>query len=266
MIFNDFSRFKNNELRNYFLKKELNNYLEKRKRDNSLRSPIIGALFSSVTLAILWSAKDSKEKLLSLFSNSDFGEYYYLKVILTVIASFTVLFYLYKFLAYLLSKFTQFISKIINTYVLLNYNFLGSQKKFEKQKLEIFKYEIANQISLALSLVSHIDSKSEEKLDNENKFYAIEAYHYLSNSLTKLNFDILKTPYKNKIKNTDYLDLNYNRVQDLLDLSKDIKGRIESFWKQLKLSTNYNAEIKNLNSLINRIQEEITNASDISEK
>lgn len=261
MIFNDFSRFKNNELRNYFLKKELDNYLEKRKKDNSLRSPIIGALFSSITLAILWSAKDSKDKLLSFISESDFGDYFYLKVIITVIGSFIILFYLFKLLAFILASLLNFISKFLNTYVLVNLDIFGSQKKLESNKLELFKYEIANQISLALSIVSHIDSKSEEKLDNENKFYAIEAYHYLKNSLTKLNFDILKSPFKKKIKDIDYSDLNYNRIQDLLDLSKDIKKRIEDFWEQLGISDNYESEITKLSSLINRIQEEITNAN-----
>lgn len=258
MKFIDFSKFRNNELNNYFLRRELNNYLEKQKKDVSLRNPMIGAIFSGILTALLWSARDSKEGFENILKQYDLEGYYYLVFIALVFSAFLLFFFSFKIFMSIASFFKSLIIKYFNTYILIGVKvFKRTRENFEKEKLELFKYEVANQISLALSMVTHIEIDSEEKLENENKFYAIEAYIHLMSSMTMLNFDILRTPFRNRIKDPKYIHLNYNRIQDLLDLSKDVKKRIEKYWGDIHIKNKYNDEITQLSSLVNRIQKEL---------
>jgi len=228
--FNDFSRFKNNELRSYFS-----------KRDSKLdyKSPFSSSVLSALTVAILWSLKDNS--LINLV------EKFWLKILFYPIIILIAYLVIYVFYYFILENINFIVEKYKNTF------FITSRKRSEKYYLNKFKFEIVNQISLALSMVSHKSetTEKESRLDEfENKFYTTEAYYHIKDAMLILQNNLLITPFLSKIKDEQYTKISIQRIMELLNLSTNLYFEIRDYWDEQGLKEFYKNELIDLKELI----------------
>jgi hypothetical protein len=239
--FNDFSRFKNNELRSYFRKKEYN-------RAN-LKNPFSSSILSGLTIAFLWSARDNYQPIIE---NIWLKFLFYPLIILTV---YSLLYFIFFFL---IDKIGHFFNKLINS------TRIGQTKKKDKYYLDKFKFEVVNQVSLALSIISHRDDdlnkySNENKaiVEIENRFYVVEAFYHLTDALEILQTDILLTPFYKKIIDDNYTKINRIRIKELVDLSTCLYLQFRKFWKEQDVEESYSTELNELRTTIQDIKERL---------
>ena len=154
--FNDFSRFKNNELRSYFVKKEFETYLkEKEKKKNSSKNPFSASIFSALITAALWSSREMLvSEFLTNFFNSDnyWMKYlYFIFIVMLVILLYSIFYVSYfKFFQPMIDRVINFLQQRSNSKGVLDIEkFKTEEEKNNNYYLKKFKNEVVNQISLS---------------------------------------------------------------------------------------------------------------------
>lgn len=258
--FNDFSRYKNNELRNYFTKKELKFYNSEKEKKIFAKNPFSASIFSFLITSILWSARENYP---SWINDVDYLKYFFYTII--VIVSFIISYVIfYLIINHLISFVITFIEKIRNSFGGINSEKISEDDKLkEKDFLDMFKYEVVSQIALSLSIITHIEEEEDkEKIHEnkrlENKFYANEAFQYLNDALQILNLKIINSKYKDKISDKKYTKININKINELIELSDNLINRISTFWEDEEIKDNYVTEIQEIKDTNNLIKIEIS--------
>lgn len=239
--FNDFSRFKNNQLRSYFRQKEDN--------EINFKNPFSSSILSALTLAIFWSIKDSFPKI---------TENIWLKCLIypmILLIAFAIIYFIYyHFLNYLSGQWQKF----------SNTRRFTRKQRNDKYYLDKFKFEVVNQVSLSLSIISHkddiLDSYSDTEkrmLELENRFYVVEAFYHLNDALEILQTEILLSPFYKKVVDDNYTKINQRRIKELIDLSTSLYFQFKIFWNEQGLTDCYKSELNDLKTTIKDIEKRI---------
>jgi hypothetical protein len=244
-VFNDFSRFRNNQLKSYF-----------RRKDNNLISQtnsFSASVFSGLSMAFLWSVRDHFPSLPVCLMDSWVFKMFLFPTLFVLCYAICYIFYFI-----ILGRFFKFYEKLQNTF------FLKKKNRTDEFYLETFQFEVVNQVSLALSIISHVKElengleESEKKRKNlENKFYIVEGFHHLNEAINILFHKIIKSKFITKINNVKYTKISKSRIYELKDLSLAIINQIDQFLVGNETKSYYSNEIQTLLNTISLIDKEL---------
>lgn len=257
--FNDFSRFKNNELRSYFFSKEIDRYIkEKNKEKDKNAHPFIGAIFSALITNFIAGIKDfiPKEKYDEVINNLSLKIliYFIIAIVLCFIFICVYLFYM-RVLQKLIDSIQEYLELRRHSRGIQNADDYKPHKhKQERLYLNKFNHEVVNQISLSLSIITHAEDEKDISKKLENRFYVGEAYRYLENALRILENQIITSDFFPKVLENNYPQLNLNRINEIVLLSTDLTKRINSYWTKEKISSEYYSESQKLDSRLLHIK------------
>lgn len=267
--FNDFSRYKNNELKRYFTRKELEYSNSLREKSKIKTDTYIVSAFAFIFSTILkfnslgdkpeLEPKGLLDKAWYFFKNIDINS---IIAALIIGGAYYIMFgFIVPFLVFLVS----FIKKKIMTSKSINNLFNNirsfSEKEIKKisdpEHIDKFNNEVVNQLSLALSVLSHIENDNNNEA--EKLFYLDECAEYLKKSLNS-HFGILLYPDAvKKIKAGDSFFIDIERIKTMLKISSDIIKRIQ-VQNQSVSSVKINTDVSLCNERIRSIETQLAGA------
>lgn len=217
----DFSHFKNSELKYY---------LDNKNSKKMWERPLFIAFFSFFLTTWLYSIQDEELKCYILENIPFINRALYVPSVFALfLVPFLIIFILsYKFIFPFLLRWKN--------------NFYFKKNLYpEKYYSEKYKFEVVNQLALAISLYYQIHFEYLEEKENQNKFhldysienhfYIDESFLYLYNSINVLFNEIIYSPYLKNLKNSENEELNVERVEKLLTLSEELLLKIKNYWK-----------------------------------
>lgn len=235
--FNDFSRYKNNELKSYFTKIELDYYNSLREKSKiKTDSYIVSAFtfivstilkFNSLGVSLKEEPKNSIDKVFYFFKNIDVNS------IISALLIGLIYYVLFRIIVPLLVYFTSIIKKKIMGLKIIG-NIFNNMRSFNTKELkkisneehkDKFNNEVVNQLSLALSVLSHVEN--DKNNNTEKLFYLDECSEYLKKSLN-CHYGILLYPKVVKtIQERGQFFIDKERIKTVLKVSSDIIERVE---------------------------------------
>ena len=264
--FNDFSRFKNNELRSYLFGKEIEKYIQSKKKEKSkAANPFMGAIFSALITNFIAGVRGhiSPEEYNQIIDTLSFGfinttllkiiSYFLFAIILTFIFMMLYLFYMH-YIQKVIEKWQTALELKKNAKKIQDSDdYKSPTEKHDLNYINKFNLEVVNQISLSLSIITHAEEESNNEL--EKRFYIGEAYRYLENATKILQNQIITSNFYSKIIEGNFTELNINRIKEILLLSRNLFKRIDEYWTSENIKTNYISEYNKLNNRLTSIDE-----------
>ena len=224
-LFNDFSRYKNNELKNYFFKKQID-YYNKTKEKSKIKT---NAFMVSGFSFVLGFAKEIYDEKIDLNKIDNLWEFQYNfnwpNILFIVLISFLIgVLYIIVFIH--IPNIMQFILKKIRQARMVNNAELSDLRKItDYEFLDMFRNEVLNQLSLTLSMMSHIEKENYNKI--ENQFYLYQAIEYLKSALTTQQSMLVYPKVMKKIKSNDF-PVKEDDIMNAIMVSEDILQRMKN--------------------------------------
>jgi hypothetical protein len=249
--FNDFSRYKNNELRNYFFRKEMEVHRrEKQEIEKEKINDFTAPIFSAIILTSLWGTKEYLSK-----SNRHIdSEMLYL--IVPILAGAVFLLLVVMFRSLITPWFNTIVNKIEDLRVSIGPG-IGKRTPtslVEPNYLDIFNNEVVNRISLALSLYTHTEEAEIDEI--QKNFYINEAFQYVKKAVETLSSKIVYTDFVEFIVSEEYSEIRKSRVLDVLNVAQKIISDINDYhWKDK--GDDYSKDLKYVNGKIFNIKKKL---------
>lgn len=211
--FDDFSKFKLNELSTYLLNKQVKRLLIERINPKKFASfPFAAPIFSALILIGLWIANEFN----STINQLGYKILLMIFIPISLVISYTLLIfiYIYFFNPCIMSILNYFEERRLRKEIISAENSLTLEKS---SLLEKFNKEIVNQISVAFSLSQNIE---EDRAQVEKDFYGHESLRYIESALRSLQIIIGKL--KDEIKDPKSDTLRKSRIQNSIEISKKV--------------------------------------------
>lgn len=241
--FRDFSEYKNNILKLYFLENALKNYaLEKEKRENEKPKLSDNLIFTTLFTYLITEIdylQNIKNNCLTLF----------LLIVIVIYILLIVIYHIAVFPMY--KRFVKWYESYKFNKTTNTDNFKTAEQRTEKAYRNAFKHDISDQIAIALDITSRIKNETGDKF--ENHFYTNEAFDALQESMKNL-FDLLESnDFKSK-QGDNFEVIKKHQITELVPLVENITEKISDLWKKHGCLKDHENELKKHNEYIRLIK------------